>query len=132
MLADELAARGWHTQPQMAFGDLPPTIHLTVTAAVRSTAAEFASALADAVTAARTHGPADVPPALLEAAGALTPEMVTPELVEQLAGGLGLGSGDFSRMAAVNTLLNVAPPALREALLTGFLSLLQRPSPAAE
>jgi hypothetical protein len=31
-------------------------------------------------------------------------------------------------MAAVNTLLNAAPPALREALLTGFLSLLQRPA----
>jgi sphinganine-1-phosphate aldolase len=132
VLADELAARGWHTQPQMTFADLPPTIHLTVTAAVRSTAAEFASALAEAVAATRAHGPADVPPALLDAAGALTPEMITPEVVEQLAGGLGLGSGDFSRMAAVNTLLNVAPPALREALLTGFLSLLQRPSPPAE
>ena len=30
-------------------------------------------------------------------------------------------------MAAVNTLLNAAPPRLREALLTGFLSLLQHP-----
>jgi sphinganine-1-phosphate aldolase len=30
-------------------------------------------------------------------------------------------------MAAVNTLLGAAPPALREALLTGFLSLLRRP-----
>jgi glutamate/tyrosine decarboxylase-like PLP-dependent enzyme len=132
VLADELAARGWHTQPQMAFGDLPPTIHLTVTAAVGSTAAEFASALAEAAAAARAHGPAEVPAALLAAAGAITPETVTPEMVEQLAGGLGLGGGDFSRMAAVNTLLNAAPPALREALLTGFLSLLQRPSPAAE
>jgi len=132
VLADELAARGWHTQPQMALGDLSPTIHLTVTAAVGSTAAEFGSALAEAVAAARAHGPADVPAALLAAAGALAPEMVTPELVEQLAGGLGLGGGDFSRMAAVNTLLDAAPPALREALLTGFLSLLQRPSPAAE
>lgn len=132
VLADELAARGWHTQPQMAFGDLPPTIHLTVTAAVGSTAAEFGSALAEAVAAARAHGPADVPAALLAATGALRPEMVTSGLVEQLAGGLGLGGGDFSRMAVVNTLLDAAPPALREALLTGFLSLLQRPSPAAE
>jgi sphinganine-1-phosphate aldolase len=137
VLADELAARGWHTQPQLAFGDLPPTIHLTVTAAVSSTAAEFAPALAEAVAAARAHGPADLPPELLEAAGLLTPEMITPELVEQLAGGLGLGGGpdsggDFSRMAAVNTLLDASPPALREALLTGFLSLLQRPAPASE
>ncbi|MEV6844790.1 aminotransferase class V-fold PLP-dependent enzyme [Actinoplanes sp. NPDC051411] len=121
VLADELTARGWHTQPQMAFGDLPPTIHLTVTAAVAATAAEFAAALAESVAAARARGPIDLPP--LE----LTPETVTPEVVERLAGGLGLGDADFSRMAAVNSLLNAASPQLREALLTGFLSVLQRP-----
>ena len=49
-----------------------------------------------------------------------------------LAEELGLGGGDFTRMAEVNALLNVAPPRLREALLTGFLSLLQRPAAATE
>jgi sphinganine-1-phosphate aldolase len=132
VLADELAVRGWHTQPQMAFGKMPSTIHLTVTAAVSGTAAEFGPALAEAVAAARARGPVDLPAPLLEAAGALTPEMVTPDLVAGLAEGLGLGTGDFSRMAGVNTLLDVAPPALREALLTGFLSLLQRPAAATE
>jgi sphinganine-1-phosphate aldolase len=128
VLADELAARGWHTQPQLAYRDMPATIHLTVTAAVRATAAEFAPDLADAVAATTARGPVQLPPGLLEAAGALTPEMVTPELVEGLAGGLGLADGAVGPMAAVNTLLNAARPALREALLTGFLSLLQRPS----
>ncbi|HEX5199049.1 MAG TPA: aminotransferase class V-fold PLP-dependent enzyme [Actinoplanes sp.] len=132
VLADELAVRGWHTQPQMSFAELPATIHLTVTAAVRATAGEFAADLAAAVAAARARGPVVLPEALLEAAGALTPEMVTPELVAGLAEGLGLGGGDFTRMAAVNSLLDVTPPALREALLTGFLSLLQRPAPATE
>ncbi|MEU4693147.1 aminotransferase class V-fold PLP-dependent enzyme [Actinoplanes sp. NPDC023714] len=122
VLADELAARGWHTQPQMAYADLPPTIHLTVTAAVRATAASFAPDLADAVAAAQARGPIDVPPL-----PPLTPSAVTPELIASLAEGLGLGAGDFSRMAVVNTVLNAAPPALREALLTGFLSYLQRP-----
>ncbi len=128
VLADELAARGWHTQPQMAYADLPATIHLTVTASVGPTAAEFAPALADAVAATRARGPVELPPVLLAAAGALTPEMVTPELIEGLAGELGLGAGGSGPMAAVNTLLDAAPPALREALLTGFLSLLQRPA----
>ncbi|MGK5680718.1 pyridoxal phosphate-dependent decarboxylase family protein [Actinoplanes sp. URMC 104] len=132
VLADELAARGWHTQPQMAYADMPATIHLTVTASVAGTVAAFGADLADAVAAARAAGPVDLPPALLEAAGALSPEMVTPDLVAGLAEGLGLGGGDFTRMAAVNSLLNVAPPALREALLTGFLSLLQRPAPVTE
>jgi sphinganine-1-phosphate aldolase len=115
VLADELAARGWHTQPQMSFGDLPPTIHLTVTAAVAASAADFAPDLAEAVTAARARGPIDQPP--LE----LTPEMVTPELVTRLAGNLSDG------MAVVNSMLDAASPELREALLTAFLSLLQRP-----
>jgi hypothetical protein len=128
VLADELAARGWHTQPQMAFEGLPPTIHLTVTAAISATATEFAPDLADAVAAARARGPVEIPPALLETAGALSPAMVTPDLVEELAQVLGLGGGDFQQMAAVNTLLNVTPPPLREALLTGFLSLLQSPA----
>jgi sphinganine-1-phosphate aldolase len=122
VLADELAARGWHTQPQMAHADHPPTIHLTVTAAVHATAASFAPDLAEAVAVARARRPIELPPL-----PPLTPEMVTPELIASLAAGLGLGAGDFTRMAAVNTILNAAPPALREALLTGFLSLLQRP-----
>ncbi|GIF19512.1 glutamate/tyrosine decarboxylase-like PLP-dependent enzyme [Actinoplanes tereljensis] len=132
VLADELAARGWHTQPQMSFGDLPATIHLTVTAAVAPTAKEFAADLAAAVVATRDRGPAQLPAPLLEAAGALTPEMITPQLVAGLAEGLGLGGGDFTQMAAVNSLLDAVPPALREALLTGFLSLLQRPSQSTE
>ncbi|MEU7905999.1 aminotransferase class V-fold PLP-dependent enzyme [Actinoplanes sp. NPDC049118] len=128
VLADELAARGWHTQPQLAYGNLPATIHLTVTAAVGETADGFAPDLAAAVAATRARGPVALPPELLEAAGALTPAMVTPELIEGLAAGLGLGDDAGGSMAAVNTLLDAAPPALREALLAGFLSLLQRPA----
>ncbi|BCY05490.1 aminotransferase class V-fold PLP-dependent enzyme [Actinoplanes sp. L3-i22] len=123
VLADELAARGWHTQPQMAYRDLPPTIHLTVTASVRAEAPSFAADLSAAVAAAQARGPVEIPPL-----PPLTPDLITPELIAGLAEGLGLGAGDFSRMAQVNALLNAAPPALREALLTGFLSLLQRPS----
>jgi sphinganine-1-phosphate aldolase len=127
-LAAALAARGWHTQPQLSYGNPPPTLHLTVTAAIGATAAEFAPDLADAVAAARARGPIDLPPELVGTAAALTPAMVTPALIEGLAQGLGLAGGDFSQMATVNTLLDAAPPALREALLTGFLSLLQRPA----
>jgi hypothetical protein len=111
----------------MAYADLPPTIHLTVTAAVSATADEFEADLAAAVAAARARGPVRMPPALVQTVGALTAAMVTPQLIEELAAALGLGGGDFREMAAVNTMLNVAPARLREALLTGFLSLLQRP-----
>ncbi|WP_431727833.1 pyridoxal phosphate-dependent decarboxylase family protein [Verrucosispora sp. TAA-831] len=130
VLVDELAARGWHTQPQLTYAGLPRSVHLTVTAAVAPTAAEFGADLAEAVAAAGATGPVVLPPELLALAGALTPEALTPDLVAGLAAGLGLGGGGGlpDRMAAVNTLLDAAPPALRERLLVEFVSLLQRPS----
>ena len=130
VLADELAARGWHTQPQMAYGKLPASIHLTVTAAVAPRVAEFGPDLAAAADAARAAGPVRLPEDLLAAAATLTEEAVTPELVARLAGALGFGgAGPLPvRMAAVNTLLNMAPARVRERLLIEFLSLLQRPT----
>ncbi|MFF0720416.1 pyridoxal phosphate-dependent decarboxylase family protein [Micromonospora sp. NPDC003816] len=130
VLVDELAARGWHTQPQLAYAGMPCSVHLTVTAAVAPTAAEFGADLAEAVAAAEAAGPVALPPDLLALAGALTPEALTADLVAGLAAGLGLGGGGGlpDRMAPVNTLLDAAPPALRERLLVEFVSLLQRPS----
>ncbi|MFI5839808.1 pyridoxal phosphate-dependent decarboxylase family protein [Catenuloplanes sp. NPDC051500] len=127
VLADELAARGWHTQPQLGYGEIPPTIHLTVTAAVAATAADFAPALAEATAAARAHGPVVLPDELIALATTLTPEALTPELVAGLAESLGVSGGGVPS-ATVNALLDVASPRLREQFLVEFLSLLQRPS----
>ncbi len=121
VLADELAARGWYGQPQLAFGGVPPNIHLSVTASVAPRVAEFGAALADAATAARLAGPPPVPPGLAE----LDPDLVTPELVAGLAEAFGLTEPGPSRMAAVNAVLDAAPTRLRERLLVEFLSLLQ-------
>ncbi|MFE9688598.1 pyridoxal phosphate-dependent decarboxylase family protein [Micromonospora sp. NPDC005806] len=129
VLVDELTARGWHTQPQLAYAGLPASVHLTVTAAVAPRVAEFGPALVEAVAAARVAGPVVLPSELLALAGSLTPEALTPELIAGLAAGLGLGAGPApDRMAAVNTLLDAAPVALRERLLVEFVGLLQRPT----
>ncbi|MBQ0895484.1 aspartate aminotransferase family protein [Micromonospora sp. U56] len=130
VLVDELTARGWHTQPQLRYADLPPSVHLTVTASVAPRVAEFGPDLAAAVAATRAAGPVRLPAELRALATALTPQALTPELVAGLAAGLGLDGrrGVPERMAVVNTLLDAAPPALRERLLVEFVSLLQRPS----
>ncbi|WFE23282.1 aminotransferase class V-fold PLP-dependent enzyme [Solwaraspora sp. WMMD937] len=146
VLADELAARGWHTQPQMSYGDIPASIHLSVAASVAEEAPSFAPALADAVSAAQAHGLVTVPPELATMLAALaspgspgssgssaSPGTVpTPDVVGALAGQLGLGGPAGpplpERMAVVNTVLDLAPPGVREQLLIEFLSLLQRPS----
>ncbi|MFC8617688.1 pyridoxal phosphate-dependent decarboxylase family protein [Micromonospora purpureochromogenes] len=129
VLVDELTARGWHTQPQLRYADLPPSVHLTVTASVAPRVAEFGPDLTAAVAATRAAGPVRLPAELRTLATALTPQALTPELVAGLAAGLGLdgGRGVPERMAVVNTLLDAAPPALRERLLVEFVSLLQRP-----
>ncbi|WP_446217001.1 pyridoxal phosphate-dependent decarboxylase family protein [Micromonospora sp. IBHARD004] len=145
VLVDELTARGWHTQPQLAYADLPASVHLTVTAAVAPRVAEFGPDLADAVAAARAAGPVQLPPELLALAGSLTPEALTPELITGLAAGLGLGAAPAGwgnpapgsaragapvpdRMAVVNTLLDAVPVRLRERLLVEFVGLLQNPT----
>ncbi|MEU8299520.1 aminotransferase class V-fold PLP-dependent enzyme [Micromonospora sp. NPDC048909] len=128
VLVDELAGRGWHTQPQLSYADLPASVHLTVTASVAPRVAEFGPDLAAAVAAARASGPVELPTELLALAATLTPDALTPDLVAGLAAGLGLGAGVPGRMAPVNALLNAAPPALRERLLVEFVGLLQRPA----
>ncbi|MGC1211097.1 MAG: aminotransferase class V-fold PLP-dependent enzyme, partial [Micromonospora sp.] len=137
VLVDELTVRGWHTQPQLTYADLPASVHLTVTASVAPRVAEFGPALVDAVQAARATGPLQLPPGLRELAASLAPEMLTPESVADLAAGLGLVAGPGrpdggeavpARMATVNALLDAAPVAVREHLLVAFVSLLQRPT----
>jgi hypothetical protein len=131
VLADELAARGWHTQPQLPFADMPASIHLTVTASVAPQVAAFSPALADAAAAARALGPTVLPPEILSMAATLTPDQLTPELVAGLAETFGLtgdGAGAGGRLAAVNTVLSAAPPRSRERLLIEFVSLLQQPT----
>jgi sphinganine-1-phosphate aldolase len=136
VLVDELTARGWHTQPQLSYADLPASVHLTVTASVAPRVAEFGPDLAAAVEATHAAGPVRLPAELVSLVGVLTPEALTPEVVAGLAAGLGLGGDPNSddtvgplpeRMAVVNTLLDAAAPALRERLLVEFVGLLQRP-----
>ena len=50
-VADELRARGWYVQPQLAFGSLPRNLHLTVTAASQDRVEPLLADLAVAVEA---------------------------------------------------------------------------------
>ncbi|MFC6019733.1 pyridoxal phosphate-dependent decarboxylase family protein [Plantactinospora solaniradicis] len=132
VLADELTARGWHTQPQLSYGGVPANIHLSVTASVAPRVVEFGADLRDAVRAARGAGPVRLPAELLGTLGALAPEQLTPDLVAGIAAGLGLDPAAAGRpperMAPVNALLDAAPVPVRERLLAEFLGVLQRPT----
>ncbi|RLV56370.1 aspartate aminotransferase family protein [Aeromicrobium phragmitis] len=129
-LSDEMLARGWFVQPQMRFGELPATVHLTVSAATASSVPQFLDDLAAAVNSAVAAGPVVVAPELVAAAQATDPAELDDAAFDGLLELAGLGGGGAvalpERMAPVNALLDVAPPRLREALLVAFLDRLTR------
>ena len=129
-VCDEMAARDWYVQPQMSYGDVPPTIHLSVSAATR--AEPFLEALRASVAAAQASGPVAVDPEVVAFIEALDPAALSDEDFDGLLAASGLvGGGETlelpEKMAEVNALLDVASPAMREALLVAFLDRLSRP-----
>jgi sphinganine-1-phosphate aldolase len=133
-LSDQMLERGWYVQPQMSHGDLPATLHLTLSAATADSVDDFVQALRESVAAAVAAGPVEVAPELRTAAASVDPATLDEAAFAGLlqVAGLADGSGELllpERMAPVNALLDVAPPALREALLVAFLDRLSRPAP---
>jgi len=110
---------------------MPASLHLTVSAATAPAVPEFLTALAESVEAAVAAGPIVIDDELRAAAMAIDPTTLDDEAFDGLLALAGLGAGDGEvtvpeRMAPVNALLDVAPPALREALLIAFLDRLSR------
>ncbi|MBM6403016.1 aspartate aminotransferase family protein [Phycicoccus sp. CSK15P-2] len=135
-IADEMLARGWYVQPQMAFGDVPPTLHLTFSAATAASVPELVEALRDATAAARAAGPARVDPGLAGTLGGLDAATLDDAAFAGLLGAAGLAGEDGGlalpeRMAPVNALLDACPAELREELLVGVLDRLSRPTGTA-
>jgi len=134
-VCDEMAARGWYVQPQMTYAGTPPTIHLSVSAATGAHVPEFLEALRDSVTAAQQAGPVAVDPDVVAFIEALDPTALTDDDFDGLLAASGLVSASDDgglalpdRLADVNALLNLAAPAMREALLVAFLDRLSRPT----
>ena len=135
-LTDELVARGWYVQPQLSYGDHGPSIHLSVSAGTLAHVEELATALGESVRAAQAAGPVAVDEGVVAFIEALDPATLGDDDFDGLLAASGLvgasAEGDLelpTRMAEVNAMLDVAAPAMREALLVAFLDRLQRPSP---
>lgn len=142
-ICDEMADAEWFVQPQMSFDGKPATIHLSVSAATLASVDDFLSALEAAVARAVAAGPVKVDDGVVAFIEALDPTALSDDDFDGLlaASGLISGEGDGGgederdgagltlpdRMAEVNALLDVASPAMREALLIAFLDRLQRP-----
>ncbi|MGB0099905.1 MAG: aminotransferase class V-fold PLP-dependent enzyme [Nocardioides sp.] len=133
-VCDEMAARGWYVQPQMSYGEHPPNIHLSVSAATNAHVAEFLTAMRESVEAAVAAGPVGVDPGVADFIATLDPATLSDADFDGLLLAAGLIGGDPAdglalpdRMAEVNAMLDLASPAMREALLVAFLDRLARP-----
>lgn len=139
-LTDELVERGWYVQPQLSHAGQGPSIHLSVSAGTLAHVDDFAAALGVSVAAARAAGPVAVDPGVVAFIEGLDPAALGDDDFDGLLAASGLvgrsEGGDLElpgRMAEVNAMLDVAAPAMREALLVAFLDRLQRPvRPAPE
>ena len=131
-LTDAMTRAGWWVQPQLSFEGLPPTLHLSPSAATAPHVADFLADLARAVTAAQESGPVVVDPGVAEVVRALDPATLSDDDFDGLLAAAGMDAaagGELpDSMAEVNALLDLAAPALREALLGRFLERLQQPS----
>lgn len=132
-ICDEMSVREWYVQPLMSSGGQPPSIHLTVSAATFTRVDEFLAALAESSAAAVALGPVRVDPDLAAYVESLDPEQLSDGDFDRLltASGLVIDAGPIvlpARMAGVNSLLDLASPALREAVLIAFLDRLSRPT----
>jgi len=132
-VCDEMRLRGWYVQPQMSYAGAPPTIHLSVSAATLAHVDELLSSLGSSVAAARAMGPVEVDQGVVDFIGTLDPAALSDEDFDGLLAASGLltdpaaGLALPERMAPVNAMLDLASPALREALLIAFLDRLSRP-----
>jgi glutamate/tyrosine decarboxylase-like PLP-dependent enzyme len=136
-LTDELVSRGWYVQPQLSFSGDGPSIHLSVSAGTLPHVEELASALTESVAAAQAAGPVTVDPDVVAFIEGLDPAALGDEDFDGLLAASGLVGASVdgglelpTRMAEVNAMLDVASPAMREALLIAFLDRLQRPAGA--
>ncbi|MFT4010257.1 MAG: aminotransferase class V-fold PLP-dependent enzyme [Nocardioidaceae bacterium] len=129
-IADLMSAAGWYVQPQLSFAGLPPSLHLSVCAATAPHVPEFLAALEDAVELARRQGPIQIDPGIADFIGSLDAYSLRDEDFDGLlvAAGMTGGAGLPDKMAEINSLLDLAEPRLREALLVAFLDRLQRPT----
>ena len=130
-LTDAMTRAGWWVQPQLSSAGSPPTLHLSLSAATAGHVEELLEALAAATAEAREAGPVVVDPEVAAFVAALDPADLSDDDFDGLlvAAGMtaGPGAGLPPSMADVNALLDLASPALREALLIAFLDRLQRP-----
>ncbi|NMP16046.1 aspartate aminotransferase family protein [Thalassotalea sp. Y01] len=121
-LADEMKTRGWYIQPQFGFSSSKGNVHLSVGAHNADKADEFISDLkmmtAKLVTEQKGPSMQQLPDDIAELVA--NPDERLLEKLSELLGSDGTNLPE--RMDAVNNVLNLMEPKLRDKLLADFLN----------
>jgi len=124
---DEMNARGWYVQPQLAYGGSPENCHLSINPASVKWVDDLLRDLRECVEAARRLPSGQIGAQIKEMFGSLEPAALTPETFAQMLGMAGIqGTALPGRMAEINEIMNALSPALRERLLVEYANELFR------
>jgi sphinganine-1-phosphate aldolase len=120
---DEMRLRGWNMIPQFACGGSPGNLHVSVSSSNVDHVERFLADLTEVVAELRSREPVVDRDALTKAVAALEGKPLE-EIFGQLAPLAGLtGDGLPERMAALNSMLDLLPAAVRDELLTVYVNM---------
>lgn len=120
-LMEEMKAKGWYLQAQLAYENSPENLHITVGLTNIPFIDELLSDLAEATARLIKDPPKTDADGLPEDILNLL-ENITPEIFEEVSKMLGAGEGDLpERMDTVNSLLNQLSAPAREKILIEFV-----------
>ncbi len=122
-IVDEMAARGWYIQPQLAFANSKENIHISIAASNVRWVDELLKDLRECVEIAKGMPGGEIGKQITEAFSNIDPDSLTEEMFTQMLGMAGIqGTALPERMAEINEILNALPVKLREKLLVEFLN----------
>ena len=123
-LIDEMKARGWYIQPQLAFENSPKNFHISVNAASVNLVDDLLAALRESADAARALENSELVATIKEALVNMGPDDINDDNVSDMMSLAGLGGGGDlpARMADINEIMNSLTVDQRELLLKAFLN----------
>ncbi|MGB1217888.1 MAG: pyridoxal phosphate-dependent decarboxylase family protein, partial [Saprospiraceae bacterium] len=121
-LVQKMREKGWYIQLQFKHGISPTNIHLSINQANVPHIDEFISDLNESIHKIKSENINTSLPIPTELLAQLTPEMVN-----NLKEGLGVGDGEAPQdLTLVNRILDAAPPHIRDMILKEFVNGLYR------
>ncbi|MCP4668267.1 MAG: aspartate aminotransferase family protein, partial [Deltaproteobacteria bacterium] len=122
-IIDEMNARGWYIQPQLAFDTSKENVHMSISAANVEWVEPFLEDLKVCTEKAKTMKSGELAAVAKEAFAGVDPDELTEETIGEMLGMAGIeGTSLPERMADINAILNSLPGRLRERLLVAYLN----------